>query len=264
MSAPLADAQRAFAARVMESELQASLDGLLGDARADARERVGVYRHAYLARLLEVLGDDYPALKRALGESAFRGLAESYVRALPSQSPSLRDLGARLPAFLAAHEAASELRASAPWAADLARLELAVTDAFDAADALSLARSDLAAIAPEHWGELALALMPGTQLLAFAWPVRALRAAHDADQPLALDALSPRAEHVLVWRCEERVLHREVDASEAELLARLESGARFGELCALAAEARGDETGAAFAARMLARWVDEEILQRLR
>ena len=258
--APLASAQRDFAAWTIAREEPLLTPGLSGDARADVRERLGVYRHAYLARLVEVLADDYPALKRALGDARFDALAAAYVRALPSRSPSLRDLGARLPGFVAAHEAAAELRAGAPWAADLARLELAVTDAFDAEDALPLARSDLAAVAPEQWGELALSLMPGARLLALAWPVRALRAAHDAEQPLVLEALAPRAERVLVWRKDERVLHREVDASEAELLARVVAGACFGELCALAAEGCGDESGAALAAGLLGRWVEDELL----
>ena len=258
--APLASAQRDFAAWTIAREEPLLTPGLSGDARADVRERLGVYRHAYLARLVEVLADDYPALKRALGDARFDALAAAYVRALPSRSPSLRDLGARLPGFVAAHEAAAELRAGAPWAADLARLELAVTDAFDAEDARPLARTDLAAIAPERWGDLALGLMPGAQRLDLAWPARALRTAHDAEQPLALDALEPRAERVVVWRRGERVLHREVDAGEAALLARLASGARFGELCALAAEARGDEAGAAFAAALLGRWVEDELL----
>jgi hypothetical protein len=262
VSTPLARAQSDFTSWVLAREAPAHTPGLSGDARADARERLGIYRHAYLARLVEVLADDYPALKRALGDARFDALAAAYVRALPSRSPSLRDLGARLPDFVAAHGAAAELRAEAPWAADLARLELAVTDAFDAEDVRSLARADLAGVAPEQWSELMLSLMPGARLLALAWPVRALRSAHDAEQPLALEALAPRAERVLVWRREERVLHREVAADEAALLARLAAGARFGELCALAAEVRGDEAGAASVASWLGRWVEDELLMR--
>ncbi|HEU4431681.1 MAG TPA: DNA-binding domain-containing protein [Myxococcota bacterium] len=263
MSARLASAQRDFAAWVMAREAPAFTPGLSGDARADARERLGIYRHAFLARLVEVLADDYPALKRALGDAGFDALSAAYVHALPSRSPSLRDLGARLPSFIAEHAAGREWAASAPWAADLARLELAVTDAFDAEDARPLVRTDLAAIAPAQWGDLSLSLMPGAQLLALAWPVRVLRSAHDAEQPLALEVLTRRSERVLVWRRDERVLHREVEAGEAELLARLAAGARFGELCALAAEARGDAAGAAFAAELLGRWVEDELLRAL-
>ncbi len=236
--------------------------GLLGDERASAGTRLRVYRHAYRVRILSVLRDDYPALLSALGEAHFAALAAAYLHANPSQHPSLRYAGARLPAFIAEHAAALEVRAGAPWAADLARLELAVTDAFDAADAQALSRADLTALPPEYWSELALALMPGAQLATYAWPVRALRAAHDAGQPLVLEALAPAPapEPVLVWRRSERVLHRECSAEELRLLGQVARGVSFGVLCALTAETRGEEAGAAFAASLLARWVEDGVL----
>lgn len=262
MSEPLVRAQGTFAGWVMAREAPAALPGLLGDARAGAAERLGVYRNAYSARIVAALGEDFPALKHALGAASFDTLAAAYLHEHPSRHPSLRYAGALLPAFIADHisQAAAELRASAPWAADLARLELAITDAFDAADATLLTRADLSALPPAQWDALALALIPGAQLLTLAWPVRALRSAHDAEQPLALEAFAPATEIVLVWRREERVLHRALEASEASLLARAQHGVRFGELCALAAAQRGDEAGAAFAASVLARWVEDGLL----
>ena len=262
MSEPLTRAQGVFAGWVMAREEPAATPGLLGDARASAAERLGIYRNAYSTRIVSALGDDFPALKSALGDAHFAALAASYLHANPSQHPSLRLAGERLPAFIAEHAApaAAELRVSAPWAADLARFELAITDAFDAVDSKLLTRADLTALPPELWDQLALAVIAGAQRLTFAWPVRAVRAAHDAEQPLALAALAPAAECVFVWRREERVMHRALDAGEATLLARAQHGVRFGALCALAAEQRGDEAGAAFAASALGRWVEDGVL----
>lgn len=262
MSEPLLRTQGAFAGWVLAHEAPAATPGLLGDARAEAAERLGVYRNAYTARIIAALAEDFPALKHTLGAARWGALAAAYLHAHPSQHPSLRYAGVRLPGFIAEHisRAAAELRASAPWAADLARLELAITDAFDAADAELLTRADLSALPPAQWDALSLPLIPGAQHLALAWPVRALRSAHDAEQPLAPPALAPASEHVLVWRREERVLHRALEASEATLLARAQHGVRFGELCALAAEERGDEAGAAFAASVLARWIEDGVL----
>jgi len=260
VSAPLAARQQEFAAWLLARDAPESVSGLLGDERSSALERLHVYRYAYMSRLVGVLRDDFPALLGALGRTRFDPLAAAYLRAQPSRHFSLRHVGARLPAFLATHESMRESRASAPWCPDLARLELAVSDAFDAEDAQPLARADLARLAPQAWDSLALSLVPGTQLLSLAWPVRALRAAHDAAKPLALEALAPVAEHVLVWRRDERVLHRDCSAEEYALLARVAGGVRFGELCALAAEARGEEAGAALAAGALARWVEDGVL----
>jgi hypothetical protein len=257
----LAQLQGDFARWLLDREPPAETPRLLGDSRASAAERLHAYRYAYLSRLVGVLRDDFPALERTLGRDAFDPLAAAYLRSNPSRHFSLRHAGARFPAFLAQHEAARETRARAPFAPDLARFELAVTDAFDAADARPLLRSDLVHLAPEAWADLSLTRMPGAQLLELAWPVRALRVAYDAEQPLAVDAIEAASERVLVWRKSERVLHRACDAEEFALLARIASGLRFGELCALAAEARGEEGGAAYAASLLATWVEAELLR---
>jgi hypothetical protein len=261
MSAPLAERQREFAEWLLAREAPAATVGLIGDDRASAAERLHVYRYAYMSRLVGVMRDDFPTLERALGRARFDPLAAAYLRAQPSRHFSLRQLGARFPAFLAEPSRTHALDASAPWAAELARLELAVTDAFDARDAQSLSRADLTALPPEYWDDLALDLIPGARLLELSWPVRALRAARDAEQPLTLEGLAPQPERVLVWRRDERVLHRECSAEEHALLARVASGTRFGALCALAAEARGEEAGAAFAASSLAQWVEDGVLR---
>jgi hypothetical protein len=262
VSASLCERQRAFASWLLAREAPAATPELLGDARASAAERLHVYRYAYLTRLLEVMRDDFPALLAAQGRERFDAAAAAYLRAHPSRHFSLRQLGARFPDFLAAceDEVARDLRAQAPWCADLARFELALTDAFDAADARPLSRADLAALPRDAWESLALVLIPGAALLALAWPVRALREAYDTQQPLRADALTPRAERVLVWRRDERVLHRACDEAELGSLARVTGGASFGELCALAEELRGEGQGAAFAASALARWVEDELL----
>ena len=51
-------------------------------------------------RLIEVLEGDFPAVKGALGESAFARVASRYVADHPSRSPSLRWYGRDFPAFL--------------------------------------------------------------------------------------------------------------------------------------------------------------------
>jgi hypothetical protein len=261
VSARLAERQRDFAAWLLARTAPRATPGLVGDARASAAERLHVYRFAYLSRLVDVLRDDFPALLAALGRERFDPLAAAYLRAQPSRHFSLRYVGARFPAFLAEGEAARELREVAPFSPDLARLELAVTDAFDAADARALGRADLSELAPEAFGDLALALVPGAQLLALGWPVRALREAHDAERPLELAALAPGPERVLVWRRDERVLHRACGAEEHALLARVAAGTSFGELCAACAETRDAEQAAAFAASLLARWLEDGLLR---
>ena len=119
--------------------------------------------------------------------------------------------------------------------ADLARLEWALTDAFDAEDAPLLARGDLAAVAPDAWSGLRFRTSPSLAVLSLRWPVQTVRERFDQesedeswDTPPALE---PRDTHVRVWRREETVYYRAIPALEAELLWKLKRGEDFGVLC---------------------------------
>jgi hypothetical protein len=237
---------------------------LRGDARASARERLEVYANAYFARLLGALREDFPALAQALGEAAFHDLATAYLVAFPPSRPSLRDAGAKLSAFLAGGtpEAAWFL-VRWPFAADLAALEWALVDAFDAPDAEPLSREALAALAPEDWAALPLRLHPAAALLELAFPVQRLREAHDAGTPLAEAALAALPTHICVSRHAERVRFRAVDAREAALLAELRAGTTFGALCARLASEVGDEEAPRLAAAFLAAWGRGQLINLL-
>ena len=245
----------------LAEEGDASGDGLaawlVGDARASAAARLDVYANAYFARLLGALREDYPALAAALGEAAFHDLATAYLAAFPPSRPSLRDAGAKVRAFLAGDSPeAAWFRVRWPFAADLAALEWALVDAFDAPDAAPLEREFLAALAPEAWAALPLRLHPAAALLELAWPVHRLREAHDAGEALAAAVLAPSAIFVSVSRRGERVRFRAVDPAEAVLLAALREGTTFGALCERVAAERGEREAPRRAAELLSRWLE--------
>ena len=143
-----------------------------------------------------------------------------------------------------------------PFAADLAALEWALVEAFDAPDAAPLAREALAALAPEAWAALPLRLHPAAALLELAWPVHRLREAHDAGEALPGDALARSPTLVCVSRRGERVRFRSADPSEAALLAELRAGTTFGALCERVAREVGGREAPREAAALLARWID--------
>lgn len=95
-------------------------------------ERLEIYNVQYWLRLLGSLRDDFPALEAALGEKAFERLSRAYLEKNPSRSFTLRNLGSRLPAFIAKHpRLAGKSRNAARFAATLARFEWAQIAAFD-------------------------------------------------------------------------------------------------------------------------------------
>ena len=105
------------------------VEAVLPSSTLDSSARVQVYAGAYSSRLLDVLHEDFPRLAALLGRDGFEQIARDYLRSHPSEHPSLRHLSRAMAAFL---ERRTDLP---PYLADLARLEWARIDVFDAPDA---------------------------------------------------------------------------------------------------------------------------------
>ena len=95
--------------RELQRELQRDLLGepsTIGAAIVEAPPltvdaRLGIYRHAYRARLAEALDDIYPILHKILGDETFASMAELFIEAHPSVHRSIRWYGRELADFLA-------------------------------------------------------------------------------------------------------------------------------------------------------------------
>ncbi len=247
----LATIQRRFYELVTAGE--GAIDrGLLGSSR-----RLDVYAEMYIARLHDVLAADYPKLRAMLGDDAFLALATDYIRACPPSSFTLRDAGLRLAGYL-------ETRADLPaWSADLAALERARVEVFDGPDAPALSRDDLAAVPIEQFPALALAFVPATVVVAVHWTIDELWSAIEDEGPRS--APVPCARTVLVWRRDLRVLHRTLDADEAELAASIRTGTTLAVVSAALAEVGAEQPDPQPEQRMvelLTRWIDAQILAR--
>lgn len=219
-----------------------------------------IYQHAYTARLLGALRDNFGVLPLAMGDEAFDTLALAYLRAHPSQHPSIRWFGHALADFMASQ---SELVAH-PAFVDLARMEWALRGAFDAAAAPPLHAAAVAARAPERWPGWVLRFQPSAQLLPMQWCVEpAWRALQSAAEEEAPELEAPEAgEHLLlVWRPELDTRWRSVThQAEALLLPAAMHGQSFSALCELAAQHVGDERAAAVVVALLQQWVGEGLL----
>ncbi len=223
-----------------------------------AIQRLDIYANMYFFRLLGVLRDDYPNLAKLLGDDHFHNLVTDYLAACPSDNPSIRHVGGRLADFLAGHDFGRRF----PGAADLARLEWARGLAFDAADAGELAAGDLAAVPPERWGALRLALSPSFRIAALDTAAHALWQALERGEERPV--MEPAATEVLVWRRGFSVYHRPAGREEAALLRRVQAGAPFGEICERLAASQGDGEPAVRAAfALLSTWIEQGMLTGL-
>ena len=261
----LADAQARFHALVTAREDVATIaarDGaardaidamVVGDARLSAVDRLDVYASMYFVRIHDVLREELARTAAVLGGEAFHALVTDYLQACPPAHPSLREAGARLPAFLATHA----LAADRPWLAELARLERARLEVFDGPDAAPLTLAALRDVPPERFGAVRLRLIPAHRLLAARFTIsETWRAADPAPPPRA------EIETLIVWRRDVDVFHRPVDVDEARWLPCLAAadGVAFETLCAALGETRSDEEAAARGFELVARWAGEELL----
>jgi hypothetical protein len=243
MRAPgLHELQRLFLDALVEApETPCAPAGLAGVLRPPAR--FSIYADMYFWRLREVLAEDYPKLAAALGDEPFTALVRDYVRARPSRHPSVRHAGEGLAEHLATHPGPA-------WAADLARLEWARIDVFDAPDAPSVGRGDLAGIPPDAWPDLRFEPIPALAVVESAWAIHRLW-----DDPTTPPDRAPSV--LRVWRQDEVVWHTAMAPAEARALGLVRAGAAFGVVC----EALDDP---ADAAAQLARWLDDGLLAAVR
>ena len=100
----------------------------------------------YYARLVEVMTAEYPTTRQILGDDVFERACRRYVERHPSTARTLQRLSTGFPAFLTRHLPAGRRNA---LAVDVARIERAMEDVFDAPLGMPLTHAQLAAIAPE-------------------------------------------------------------------------------------------------------------------
>jgi hypothetical protein len=225
-----------------------------GDARLAVIARLDIYANMYFYRIRDCLKDDFAAVCAVVEEDNFHNLITDYLIAHPPTHFSLRYAGQHLPAFLEGHALSTQW----PYVPDLARLEWAVLEAFDAADAPALESAALASVAQEHWPGLRFQLTPSLQLLSLNWSVHEVwRQAQDGE-PLS----EPRDEETAlrVWRQDLRVFHRPMDVTERAALTSLAAGACFADICERIVASDGEVRSAERAVSLLGEWLTDGVL----
>ncbi|MBI1850584.1 MAG: putative DNA-binding domain-containing protein [Planctomycetes bacterium] len=156
------------------------VDRVLPSRTLTAAERIDIYSRMYFARLHDVLAEDYPSLVRILGWPAFTRFARAYLARHPSRHYSLNGLGRNAPRFLAGPVRVPR-RA---LLVDLARLELAMTEVFDAEESTTLVPDDLRSIPPDRYAGARLRPIAAFRLLALEHRANAIVTAVRQEKPL--------------------------------------------------------------------------------
>ncbi|MDR3672700.1 MAG: DNA-binding domain-containing protein [Holophaga sp.] len=207
------------------------------NARLSSFERLEIYNRQYWFRVLASMGEDFPGLRAVLGRTRFHRLVRDYLVECPSRSYTLRNLGSRLPDWLAANPRWRDApRGSLALA--MARLEWAHIEAFDEAD--------LPPAAVEQVTDATrLALQPHLRLLQLDHPVddllievhRNLRGGDAAGHSAALPrhpqvrrirAPEPEPVFLAVHRYQHSVHYKRMGPEAFGILQALQAGAPLG------------------------------------
>ena len=249
---PLAGTQRAFAAWLLHRHVGTAPD-IVAACDGERAIRLDLYADGYRWRLVDVLRHDYPVLRASLGQDRFDALAEAYLHAHPSRHPSVRHVGTGFARWLATRTP------EAPALADLARLEWAQGEVFDAAEADTADIGAMATLPADAWPALRLSLHPAVRRVHLRSNAAALLEAHAGGAVLPALRRQPLATWLL-WRHAFDVHWRRLARDEAAALAAVARGVPFVDWCARLP----GPTPALRAAGLLKRWLTDGLLTGLR
>lgn len=216
---------------------------------------LAIYRNNYRAALVACLEHGFARTGQWLGGAAFREACVTHVRRVPPGSWTLDAYGRDFPATLA------RLHPLDPEVAELATLELALADAFVAADAEIRLPRDGRAI---DWDRAVLAFHPSIGLHPLTTNAPAIWSALDADIMPPPAARLPEPATLLVWRRGEVSRFETIDRAEARALLACRSGLTFGALCMETVRELGEEAGVATAGAWLGRWIAQALIVGVR
>jgi hypothetical protein len=163
--------------------------------RSQARATRHFGDNGAIGLLVRALAARYPVVRRLAGDESFIATARRFVRAEPSQLPTVLHFGEAFPAYLRSlgHAASFE------YLADIAELEAARARAMRSADARPIGRAALASLSSSRMRELRLLLHPSVSLVASRFPIVTIWAANQADDSNGV---------ILQWRPEAALVAR--------------------------------------------------------
>lgn len=220
-------------------------------------ERVGVYQGMYLLRMIEALEGDYPGIAHFLGEDGFADLVTRFVEVHPSVSYTFNRLGGGLPEFIRDSRGIRKRG----FVADLARLERAVTEVFDAPESPAWPADEVARMPEPAWESAILRPIAAFRVLAFAYPVNAYLQSVKEDNHDHPEARRTES-WVAVYRKNYEVWRLDLGKPAYRFLSALSKGRPFGKAVAEAAKGLQGNPGEQLF-RWLRAWVAEGMFQGL-
>lgn len=229
---------------------------VIGTSKVPIETRLGIYQHAYHARLHDALCNSYPALQCFLGEEEFQTLCYTYIDCHPSPFRSIRWFGHQLSTFLEEHPSYKLF----PYLSELARFEWTMSLVFDAVDSPLLTAEDIQVIAPEEWMNMRLSPHPSVHRLTFSWNVVAIWQAFMDEKNTELPQENHPHLNWVLWRTDFMSQFSSLTIDEAWAIDALINHATFGEICEGLCQWIEEEQVGIHAASLLKSWITGGLL----
>jgi hypothetical protein len=209
-----------------------------GNDRLTPVEQLEIYREQFWLRHTASLLEDFPGLSGIVGQEDWERLVEGYLEEIPLDSFSLRDLGDRLPAYVEK----ADFLPHRDLCVDMARLEWAYVEVFDAADSPPLDAEKLASIPEDGWPAARIVFASALSLLRVRYPVADLRRSLREQRSDPVPVPGPEAQNLVLYRgADKNLFHVAVSDLAYALILELRRGRPLGRASELAAEQVPDE-----------------------
>lgn len=220
------------------------------------KSRLAIYTEGYKPRLIDVLIKTFPYLKKWLGEENFGRLALAYIEAYPSTYYNIQDIGQEFGIFLSTQDI--------PLAyIELANLEWALNQAYDAADHTVLTQNDLIAIPQEQWGNIIFKLHPSLHLVDITTNAvlayQSLIRGEVAPAPLKLST----TEIWRIWQKDTQLYYLPTNFNEIFFLKAIKQNHTFGSICEKLEKNLPDLDVISYAVNQLLTWLQEGLLVKM-
>ena len=189
--------------------------------RGTSPQRLGIYHHAYRARLAEVLADSFAKTALYMGTDTFDEQAQAFAVQMPPRTRSLGRYGDAFPDYLA------QCYPDNPELHELAQLDWDLRTRFDGADAPALDAAAVQAADPahqHHWLTWAQPLHPSLLLRGITSNVVQIWRAIDDDAEVPEVQLLDAPKTLAIWRKDLQPHFQTLDADEAAFVRHLQAG----------------------------------------
>lgn len=242
----LIDLQNDFQQCLVHSSCE--LKHIVATEKVSTEIRLGIYVHAYYSRLIDALATSYPILQKYLGIERFNHLAYEYIKQHPSTFRSIRWFGDDFAKFLQEQQLEHYL-------SELAQFEWTLCDVFDAADSNIISIEEIAAIAPDAWGDMRFTAHPSVRRINFSWNAVSIWQAlsEDKSAPQPIESSEPVA--WIMWRKDLVNQFTSLTADEAWAVDAMLAQSTFEEICEGLCEWMTPDKVALHAATLLKNWI---------